>query len=76
MYYFIWEKVIVFDTNLKKVTINNNNNNNNNKTIFPLFTTLRNHWPSCHTILSLKVTLWMKEAFKPYSGFSDEIQTL
>lgn len=38
MYYFIREKVIVFNTNLKKVTVNGKK-----KTIFPLFATLRNH---------------------------------
>ena len=70
MYYFIREKVIVFDTNLKKVTINNNNQNY----IYFLFL---QHCP----IINLPVTPFvtqshiMKEAFKPYSGFSDEIQT-
>ena len=39
MYYFIREKVIVFNTNLKKVTVNGKKK----KTIFPLFATLRNH---------------------------------
>lgn len=41
MYYFIREKVIVFNTNLKKVTVNGKKKTN--KLFFPLFATLRNH---------------------------------